>query len=588
MANVSLPTPQSQARVTAPSRSLPSQPSALQQTLAALPGIANTFIRASEKQTALKRQAQLDTQAAEDKQAVGQAIFTANELAIQKQEASNTQNDLQTLAASVNTRFADGEITAEDKAVQTQYLSAFASFKNANEQGLLSPGEFNTKALAAKRRFMSENMHLAPEIEAAFSTLTGKAPSATTGAVTQRQLAFQNRMENIYQGDITPERVLKEQSKVAIIQDLEQNKALGVVSFGQVVTDNNKALNIGIDTLTARAATAYGQKQALDQNELDGLDAQLTQLERALNRGIDQEVARLRQNGEIVDPSTTSTQKERNSKQIADLRLSFHDKDLQKMLQKREQLDTSMWKNGLGGQIDRINSVASILGDGGITALTASLNATNPQQAQAIASLAASSGTDPSFLANTKQLMIDAASRIASPDPVPGFSKLDAWYGLGAQKAGETTDQVKMNTLTNINNLVIDVDDVAGAVKQLNEPRVSAGYIGAGKEATNQLIQSTNAWDTITVDSINQRNLDVTFDNDTQRFVVSNVQLVNSSSFIPKEGVVVYRQQTKDLNSLYDLHRNPNYGSILQPAEKWLADVLARTTNNNISETASE
>lgn len=606
MANISLPTPSSQARSIAPA-TRSTQPTALSQLLQAAPGIANSFARAVDvknradnQRAQAQKQAALDTQAAEDKQTVGEAIMLANDLTAQKQEATNTSNDLQRLAASVNTRFDDGEISEEDKRVQQQYIATLSEFKNSVDQGLTRPGEFATKVNAARRQFMSENMHLAPEIQKAFDAVTGTSGGSTTGAVTQRELAFQNRMNDIYRGDITPDRVRKEQRKIAAVADMEANKALGTVSFGQATSTNNQALNIALDTMTAKAATAYGEKQALDQGEIDAFNAQISQLKINLNRSFDEEIASLRQDGQIIDPAAARAAKDFNIKQLDDLQKSINDKDLQKMLAKREQLDTSMWKNGLGGQISKINSVASLLGDGGITALNASMSATNETQSQVIASLTQGTGLDPSFLTNTKQLMIDAAQRITSPQPVPGFEKLDAWYGLGAQKAGETSDQLKINTLTNLNKMVVDADDVSGAVKQMNNPRISAGYIGAGKETTNQLVNSTNAWDTITVDSINERGLDVNFDQQTQRFVVSKSNARPASeSFGQGQSVLaraagpktqVFRSLTQDLNNLYDLHRNPNYGSILQPADKWLADIIQRTQQvpTTTSDQASE
>lgn len=595
MANISLPSAGSQARVIAPITPAKEQPTALQQVINSIPSLANSVIRgmqvqqnAEELAFQKQQQADLNTQALEDKTTITSAIADVNTMMAARESARLAETSLQSLSVDVNRAFADGDISSADKQLQETFISTFDKVKTARNQGLLDDNSFSIKAREAKQKFLAEYPHLGEDIDKIFNVATGRRASSTTGAAAQKQLQFNRNMESKYGIGYTPQDVLVEQAKMSQAEGIKRNKELGVVNFGQIISDSNSALNLGIDSIMQSASTAYSSKQALDQNELDSLNGKIEQIKRAIVRGIDEEVAGLRAQGQVVDPAAVRAQKEFSIEQLNSTQNFVNDKDLQKMLAKRNDTEKAMWQAGLGGEITKLNSIAGLLGNGGLTALSGFIGAATPAQERVIASLAGEAGLAPEALANTKQLVMDAASRVANPIPVPGFEKLDAFYGLGAMKGGETSDVVQHNTLRNLDKLVVNPQDVSGAVSQLNDPKVSANYATGSTETKNELVQTTNGWEAMLFSEIQDNGYSVVFDNQTQQLVVSRPQpTLTSTGFSTVAGIgagptssdvsstkiAVNRGLTKSMNELLSAHSNPNYTGILQAPLPWISDV---------------
>lgn len=590
MANITLPSVTSQARVIQPLTPSSEKPNTLQAIISAAPSLANSFIRASEvannakeKEILREQQEALNTQKVEDQNTLASAISDTNILLGQREAAQVAETSLQSLAIDVNRAWEDGKLSDSEKGVQQTFINTFEKVKNARNQGLLNDNTFSIKAREAKQVFIAQYPHLAPDIDKVFNAATGRSSSTTTGAAAQKQLAFNQKMENTYGSGYSAQDVLVEQAKSSQIANLERNRDLGVVSFGQLVSDSNSALNLGIDSISQQATTMYSGKQALDQNDLDTLNTKTENIRRTIVRGIDQEVAQLRASGQVVDPASVRAHKEYSLKQLDDTQAFYQDKDLQKVMGKRNETEKAMWQAGLGGQITKLNSVAGLLGNGGLTALSGFIGASTPAQEQMIASLAQGSGLSPEALANSKSLVLEAAVRVANPESPPGFEKLDAFYGLGAMRAGKTSPTVQENTLLNLDKLVVNPQDVSGSITQLNDPKISAGYAAGTKETQAKLVNTANNWESLVTNEIQSGGYSATFDNQTQSFVVSRPEPVNPGFFTPQElgltsekprtRVIVNRGLTKTMNDLLKFHGNPNYAGIVQPRIQWLSDM---------------
>jgi len=587
--NITLPKVSSQARVVSPTQPTVNTSNKLLDVVSAVATGTDAILRAKEHQAnadareaALLRQQQLDAQKVEDGRTVAGAISDVNSLLAQREEAAMTATTLQSMSVDVERAFADGDITEEDKQLKKTFLQTFDKVQNARKQGLMDDNAFSIRAREAKQKMITQYPHLAPDIDKIYSVATGKASTTGSGTAAKQQLEFNRRMESKYGVGYTAQDVLVETSKQRFAAENQLNKDLGVANFGQIVSSSNSSLNLAVDSISLKATKLYSEKQALTQDELDGLNSQISQSKQAVIRGIDSQIAELRSRGAIVDPATVRAQKDYAIKQLDDLQTFVNDKDQVKMLEKRKKVQDTLWMNGLGGQVSKLNSMAGVLGAGGMTALEGFVGSTNPAQDQAVRSLVADTGLDTEALINVKSLMVDAAARVANPTPVPGFEKLDAFYGLGAIKAGPTTPTVQSNTLRNLDKLVADPDDVLGAITQLNDPKISLGYSKASQEVKNELVQKTNGWEDKVFAEIAEKGMTVSFDNKTQALIVHREDEVTIGSgievgFIGDDTLgkrkTVSRGLTKSMNEIYNMHRNPNYNGILQPSTQWLADI---------------
>lgn len=619
--NITLPKVQSQARVINPVQG----PAPKADSTAAIIGaVADTAVdvmrfnaEEERRQAVLQRQANLDAQKAEDDMTVATAISDVNTMLAQREEAQVAQTTLQSMSADLERALADKDKSEEDVKLERAFIAQFQKVKTAQEQGLFDDNRFSIMAREAKQQMISRHPRLASEIDKIYSVTTGKQPSASTGAVAKQQLQFNRNMEAKYGLGYTAEDVMAETSKqratALAAENLELGKATGTLDFGKVSSTHNVTLNSAIDSISLKAGNIYSQKQALSQDDLDGINSQIEASKRVYVRSFDNDIAALRQQGRVIDPAQVRAQKDNALKQLDDLQTFVNDKSLQKMLGKRNQVEKEMWQAGLGGQISKLNSIAGTLGSGGLTALSGMISTSNPAQDQAVRALVADSDIplDATAIDNTKQLIMDAASRVANPTLVPGFEKLDTFYGLGAIKAGTTTPTVQTNTLRNLNKLVKEPQDVSGAIQQLNDPKVSLNYSKADDSVKNELVQTANGFESMMFDEIESGGYNISYDKDTQSLIVfrvkepagiatgrgifgKNVQReevqedINVTKEIPtgrgiagkrfNQGLsnlpkTVNRGLTKSMNELFKFHRNPNYAGIVQPADKWLADI---------------
>jgi hypothetical protein len=589
MANVTLPRPQSQARSIAPTQSYEA-PTALQQVIGALPGLANAAVRAysvsqqAELETAkLAQQEALNTQRIEDQGTLATATSEVNLMLANRESAQLAETNMQSLAMDLNRALADGELSEADVKIQQTFLSTFNQVKGAKEQGLLSDNAFSIRAREAKQKMLAQYPHLAGDIDKIYNTATGRQASAVSGAAAQKELLNNRSMEAKYGVGYTASDVQIEAVKRKMAEDIVSGKDIGTTTFGRIVADSNSALNLGIDSISTKAATLYSGKQALDQNDLDTFNSQIEQVRRAYVNGIDEDIASVVSKGGIIDPSAVRSQKEYGLKQLDDIQLYINDKDLQKMLEKRKTTQNLMWENGLGGQITKLNSIASTLGQGGMTALSGFISASTPAQEQVMKSFANEAGLTDNTLADTKQLVLDAASRVANPTPPPGFEKLDAFYGLGAISSGTTSPTVELNTLRNLNKLVKTPQDVSGAIRQLNNPKVSLTYGTAGKAVKDELTQTLNAWESTIFKAVEDGGYTVSYNNASEKLIVSKegggnlpVSLLGlgggfGSSLDTR--VTLNGYLTETMNAILATHKNPNYTSILQPPVQWINEV---------------
>ncbi len=587
MATTTLPSVRSQAQLLSPSVTTKTN-STLDTLIQAAPNIVNNLVRASEVSNQRAQQEALNTQKAEDQRTLASAISDVNIMQADREAAQVAENSLQALSVDVNRAFSDGEISDSDRQIHQTFLDTFTKVKNARNQGLLDDNTFSIKAREAKDRFIGQYGHLAPEIDKIYNAATGRSASSTTGAAAQKQLQFNRRMESKYGLGYSAQDVLVEQAKITQAEGIKRNKEAGIVSFGQIVSDSNSAINLAVDDLSQQATSLYSGKQALDQNDLDVLNTKTEQMRRTVIRGIDAEVAQLRARGQIVDPAAVRAHKEYSIQQLDDVQSFYQDKDLQKMMQKRNDTEKAMWQAGMGGQITKLNSVAGLLGNGGLTALSGFITSATPAQEQVISSLAADSGLTPEALANTKTLVMDAAVRVSNPVTPPGFEKLDAFYGLGAMRAGDVAPVVQNNTLENLDKLVVNPQDVSGSITQLNDPKISLSYSTADTDTKNKLVQTTNGWESMVFNEIKQNGYTAEFDPTSQLFVVSRPEeTLTGQSLATTLGIgagptagdtvgnvtAINRGLTKTMNELYNIHKNPNYTGILQSPNEWLTQV---------------
>lgn len=589
--NITLPKVGSQTRVVSPTQPTVTRGSKLLDVVSAISTGTDSILRAKEfqanadaREAALLRQQQLDAQKVENNNVIAGAISDVNSLLAQRDEAAQASTTLQSMSVDVERAFADGNISDEDRKLQQSFLQTFDKVKNARNQGLMDDNSFSIRAREAKQKMITQYPQLASDIDKIYNAATGRSGSSSTGAAAKQQLEFNRRMESKYGIGYTAEDVLVESNKQRFSAENQLNKDLGAANFGQIVSNSNATLNLAIDSISLKATNLYSQKQALSQDELDSLNSQIEQSKRAVSRGLDQQIAEVRSRGGIVDPSTVRAQKDFAIAQLEDLQTFVNDKDLQKMLEKRKAVQNDMWQNGLGGQISKLNSIAGSLGSGGMTALQGFVGTSNPAQDQAVRSLVSDNNLDPSALTDVKSLMVDAAARVANPVPVPGFEKLDAFYGLGAIKAGPTSTPVQTNTLRNLDKLVENPDDVIGAITKLNDPKISLNYSKGSKEVRNELLQKTNGWEDKVFAEIQEKDMTISFDNATQSLLVhrqddvsvggGDLMLFGSDTLGKRK--TVNRGLTKTVNELFSLHKNPNYVGILQPSNKWLSDITNR------------
>ena len=594
--NITLPKVQSQARVVSPTQSSRPQPSS---TAAILGTVADTFVRVSEmknnadrQEAILAKQANLDAQKAEDNLTVATAISDVNTMLGEREEAQAAQNTLQSMSADVERAYADGDITEDDKLLKKSFIAQFEKVKTAQSQGLYDDNAFSIRAREAKQQMIARHPHLAADIDKIYNVTTGKQASTSTGAVAKQQLQFNRNMESKYGLGYTAADVMAETSKqratAVAAENLELGKATGTLDFGNVVSAHNTVLNSAIDSISLKASNLYGPKQALTADELGGINTQIEDSKRAFIRGLDKDIAALRKQGRVIDPAQVRAQKEYALKQFNDLQTFVNDKDLQKVLVKRNQLEKEFWQAGLGGEIGKLNQMAATLGSGGLTNLSAFIGSANPAQDQAVMALAQDSGMPmtPGTMANTKQLMIDAAARVGNPVNVPGYEKLDAFYGLGAMKAGTTTPTVQTNTLRNIGKLVKNPQDVSGAIMQLNDPKISLNLSKGDDSVKNELVQTANGFESMMFAEIEQNGYAVVYDNNTESLLVTRPEkeltdvgfagvlglgTVSDATTIKKDAINT--GLTKSMNELLKFHKNPNYSGIVQPANKWLSDI---------------
>lgn len=591
--NITLPKVQSQARVVNPTQRSAPRPDS---TVAIIGAVADTFLKVQEmsaeedrRQAVLQRQANLDAQKAEDNVTVATALSDVNTMLAQREEAQVAQTTLQSMSADVERQFADGDISESDKKLKKSFLAQFEKVKQAQNQGLFDDNRFSIKAREAKQQMLSQHPQLASEIDKIYSVATGKSASTGSGAVAKQQLQFNRNMETKYGLGYTASDVLAETSKQRTIsqanEDLALGKTTGTLDFGKVSSAHNLTLNSAIDSISLKAGNIYSQKQSLSQEDLDVLNSQIEASKRAYSRSFDNDIASLRQQGRVIDPAQIRAQKDNAVKQLDSLQTFVNDKSLQKMLGKRNQVEKELWQAGLGGEVAKLNQMAGSLGSGGLTIL---LNSSNPAQDQAVQSLLADSDSPitPGAMVNIKQVLIDAAARMGNPTTVPGFEKLDAFYGLGAMKAGTTTPTVQSNTLRNINKLVKTPQDVSGAIQQLNDPKVSLSYSQADQAVKNELVQTANGFESMMFNEIQENNYNISYDNATQTVVVSRPEKIltdvgltgalglgTSTDATSSNKTVINRGLSKTMNELFNFHRNPNYSGIVQPANKWLSDI---------------
>lgn len=579
--NPQLSSPGSQARTVAPIVTQ-AQPSALQQGVGAIPDIANVAIRAN--QVSQKKEAA--AQQAKDEEALGQAIVARNEQLNLRDEALALQTDVFNMTADVEKARADGIITADEEQVIKTFQSKFNKLKSAESQNLLDSNRFNIQSRTLLNQAIAKNPRIGKELLSVWNQGTGGSASPTTGSAQAQQIQFNQTMTAKYGTGWTRENALKEASMQRQLMDVKNQQVLGSVTVDNIAASTSISVSASIDEVMTPITTAFRNQQALTQDQIDAGLAALTQREDAVLNSIRTDVFKAQKDGRIIDDAEIRTIEESVRQQFEVERKWMTDRDLQAMLGKRNQTEQSLWIAGLGGKIQRFKEVSATMGQGGMTAMQAMLAASSDSDRKAIVSLTGSEITG-GGLANFKSNVVDAMTRISQDQPVPGFEKLDAFIGLKAIKSGEVGEPIKQNTLTNISNLVDNPQDATDALKSLNDPKVSRQFASGDKATVDKLVNDVNNYESLIFSEIQSvpgafvEFKPEQFKPGTGRFGRSTPSTTSSAALVVKTpmtggriGTVVNADLTRKLNTAMEVHKNPNYSSVLQPSLPWIKEVV--------------
>lgn len=576
-----LSSPGSQARTVAPIVTQ-AQPSALQQVVGAIPDIANVAIRAN--QVSQKKEAA--AQQAADEEALGQAIVARNEQLNLRDEALALQTDVFNMTADVEKARADGIITADEEQVIKTFQSKFNKLKSAESQNLLDSNRFNIQSRTLLNQAIAKNPRIGKELLSVWNQGTGGNASPTTGSAQAQQIQFNQTMSAKYGTGWTRENALKEASMQRQLMDVKNQQTLGSVTVDNIAAGTSISVSASIDEVMTPITTAFKNQQALTQDQIDAGLAALSQREDAVLNSIRTDVFKAQKDGRIIDDAEIRTIEASVRQQFEVERKWMTDRDLQAMLGKRNQTEQSLWIAGLGGKIQRFKEVSATMGQGGMTAMQAMLAASSDSDRKAIVSLTGSEITG-GGLANFKSNVVDAMTRISQDQPVPGFEKLDAFIGLKAMKSGDVGEPVKQNTLTNISNLVDTPQDASDALKSLNDPKVSRQFSTSDKSTVATLVNNVNNYESLIFSEIQATpGAFVEFKAEqfkpgTGKFGRATPSSTSASALVVKTpmsggrtGSVVNADLTRKLNTAMEIHKNPNYSSVLQPTLPWIKEVV--------------
>ena len=571
----------SQARVVAPVVTQ-SQPSALQQLVGAAPDIANVAIRA--KQAGDKREAA--KQQAADEVALGQAIISRNEQLNRKDEAVSIQNDLFTLTKDVEKARADGVISADEEKTIQQFNQKFHKLKSAETQGLLDPTKFNIQSRKLMNEAIAKNPRIAKELVTVFNKGTGGTTSAVTGAAQAQQIEFNQKMNSLYGTGWTQEDVLTQASIERQVSTAKNQKLLGSIDVDNIAASTNVGVSESLHQVMTPLSRAFSTQQALTQEQIDAGLLSLKGREDQILRNIQADVFNAQKSGRIIDDAEVRALTADVQARFENERKWLTDRSLQGMLAKRNATEDALWKANLGGKINRFAQVAGTMGSGGMTAMQAMLTSSSASDRKAVAALTGAGESEADAMANFKSNLVDAMNRISEDQPVPGFEKLDAFIGIKAMKSGDVGEPVKQNTLDNITSLVETPSDAAEALRTYNDNKFARQIVNGDSTTKQQFINSVNANEAMIFSEIKANpNLRVrfseeqftpergTFGRATPATARGRRVEVLSLATGGRGGENLNMDLTRKLNAALELHSNPAYADVLQPALEWLQDV---------------